>query len=117
LKFKIDENLPAEYTSILEGAGFQADTVADENLSGSDDHVLVERCRIDGRIFMTLDLDFANIQAYAPQSLSGIIVFRSKSQDKRTLVMLLERLVPALSKRSPERQLWIVEPDRIRIRE
>ena len=46
-----------------------------------------------------------------------IVVFRSGSQDKPTLVALLERLVPALLQFSPEHQLWIVEPDRIRYRE
>ena len=30
MKFKIDENLPREYASILRDAGFSADTVADE---------------------------------------------------------------------------------------
>lgn len=66
---------------------------------------------------MTLDLDFGNIQAYPPQSYSGIVVFRSKSQDKATLIRLFERLLRTLAQRSPERQLWIVEHDRIRIRE
>jgi hypothetical protein len=66
---------------------------------------------------MTLDLDFANVQAYPPKSHSGIVVIRSKSQDKRTLIGLLKRLVPALIQRSPEQQLWIVEQDRIRYRE
>ncbi len=66
---------------------------------------------------MTLDLEFGNIKAYPPESFSGIIVFRSKSQDKVTLTQLLERLLPMLKTRSPERQLWIVEHDRIRIRE
>lgn len=117
MKFKIDENLPAEYKSILEHAAFQAETVADENLSGKDDSVVVECSRIEGRILMTLDLDFANIQAYPPSLFSGIVVFRSKSQDKATLIKLLELIVPAFSKRSPERQLWIVEFDRVRIRE
>jgi len=35
LKFKVDENLPTEYASILRGAGFDADTVSDEKLSGA----------------------------------------------------------------------------------
>jgi hypothetical protein len=33
LKFKIDENLPLEFAAILQGAGIEADTVADEDLS------------------------------------------------------------------------------------
>jgi hypothetical protein len=35
LKFKVDENLPTEYAPILREAGFEADTVSDEKLSGA----------------------------------------------------------------------------------
>lgn len=66
---------------------------------------------------MTLDLDFANVQAYPPSSHSGVILFRPKSQHKALLIDLLARLVPVLTRGSPERQLWIVENDRIRIRQ
>jgi hypothetical protein len=66
---------------------------------------------------MTLDLDFANVQAYPPKSQSGILVFRFKSQDKLALIGLLKRFVRALRQRSPAQQLWIVEHDRIRYRE
>jgi hypothetical protein len=34
---KIDENLPREYASLLRDARFEADTVEDEGLAGSDD--------------------------------------------------------------------------------
>ena len=117
MKFKVDENLPTEYASILRVAGFEADTVSDEKLSGATDSVLSERCRAEDRVLMTLDLDFANVQAYPPKSHPGIVVFRSKSQDKPTLVALLKRLVPVLLQLSPKHQLWIVGPDRIRYRE
>jgi len=116
LKFKVDENLPTEYTSILRGAGFEADTVSDENLSGASDSVLSERCCTEDRVLMTLDLDFANVRAYPPKSHPGIVVLRSKSQDKPRFVALLKRR-PVLLQLSPKHQLWIVEPDRIRYRE
>jgi predicted nuclease of predicted toxin-antitoxin system len=117
LKFKVDENLPAEHAAILREAGHEADTVADQKLSGSDDSTLAERCRTGDRILLTLDLDFANVQSYPPKSHAGIIVFRSNSQDKSTLISLLRRLLPVLAGRSPNGQLWIVERDRIRYRE
>ena len=117
MKFKVDENLPTEYAPILREAGFEADSVSDEKLSGAGDSVLSERCRAEDRVLMTLDLDFANVQANPPKSHPGIVVFRSKSQDKPTLVALLKRLVPGLLQLSPKHQLWIVEPDRIRYRE
>lgn len=40
MKFKIDENLPAEAAEILRDAGFVADTVGDEDLSGADDETI-----------------------------------------------------------------------------
>ena len=117
MNFKTDENLPAEFEPVLRNSGFEADTVGEEGLSGSKDSVVFERCHAEDRVLLTLDLDFANVRAYPPKSHSGIIVFRTKSQDKRTLIALLERLVPVLKRRSPRQQLWIVEYDRIRYRE
>ncbi len=117
MKFKIDENLPAEHAAILREAGHEADTVADQKLSGADDLAVSERCQAEDRILLTLDLDFANVQAYPPKSHSGIVVIRSSVQDKMTLISLLKRMLPVLRQRSPKQQLWIVEQDRIRYRE
>ena len=109
LKFKIDENLPAEFAAILGDAGFEAATVAEETLTGATDTLLLERCRAERRVLVTLDLDFANAQAHPPGTHSGVLVFRSKAQDKLTLISLLKRTVPVLKGRSPEGQLWIVQ--------
>lgn len=117
MKFKVDENLPAEYAAILRDSGCEADTVGEESLSGSEDDVLFRHCCSGGRVLITLDVDFANVRAYPPESHCGIVVLRSKSQDKATLIGLLKRVLPTLVKRSPEKQLWIVEQDRIRYRE
>jgi hypothetical protein len=40
-----------------------------------------------------------------------------KAQDKITLVSMLRRLILVLRERSPEGQLGVVQPDRIRFRE
>lgn len=117
MKFKIDENLPAEFATILRQAGFEAATVADERLSGTTDPTLLDRCRAETRVLVTLDLDFASVQAHPVGTHAGIVVLRSKNQDKLTLISLLNRLVPVLKRRSAEGQLWIVQPDRIRYRE
>jgi hypothetical protein len=44
LKFKIDEILPAERVKLFAEAGFAADTVDQEHLSGSEDVVRFARC-------------------------------------------------------------------------
>jgi predicted nuclease of predicted toxin-antitoxin system len=117
LKFKVDENLPTEHAAMLQDAGHEADTVADQKLTGSDDSVLFERCQAEGRILLTLDLDFGNVRAYPPKSHFGIVVFRSRTQDKPTLVALLKRLLPVFGNRTHTQQLWFVENDRVRYRE
>ena len=116
MKLKIDENLPAECATLLRRAGFEADTVADEHLAGSDDSVLANRAQEEYRVLVTLDLDFSSIRTYPPSQHAGIIVLRPKRQDKRTVLRLMERIVLALTNRTPTGELWIVEPDRIRFR-
>ena len=103
MKFKIDENLPAECAALLRKVGFPADTVAEERLPGASD--------------ASLDMDFANVRAYPPDIHEGIIVFRSKSHDRSGLVSQLQRVRPVLKQKSAEKEFWIVEQNRIRIRD
>jgi predicted nuclease of predicted toxin-antitoxin system len=113
VRFKLDENLPEEAAGILRDAGFAADTVGDENLSGADD---ASTSSSEGRILVTLDLDFANIRAYPPGEHCGIIVLRVKRQDKLSIFAHVRRLAVALSLRNPTGELWIVDGNRIRFR-
>jgi hypothetical protein len=78
LKLKIDENLPNGCAGILRGEGFEADTVTDERLTGAEDSAIALKAQGEGRVLITLDLDFANIRACPPAEYAGIIVGRSK---------------------------------------
>jgi predicted nuclease of predicted toxin-antitoxin system len=117
VKLKIDENLPVEAAGIFQSAGFDAHTVGDEKLSGANDDVVVGASRSEGRILVTLDLDFANIRAYPPGEHAGIVVLRLKHQDKPTVLVHLRRLAMALARRDPAGELWIVDGNRIRFRQ
>ncbi len=117
MKFKTDENLPIEVAITLREARFDAETVLDEALSGTADEILAAHARSEARVLVTLDLDFANIQAYPPCRHAGIIVLRLNRQDKASVVALLRRAIPVLQQRSPVGELWIVQHDRIRFRE
>ena len=117
MNFKIDENLPAEAAAVLRDAGFAADTVADEHLSGANDETVATTSRSEGRILVTLDLDFANIRAYPPAEHTGIIVLRVRHQDKPTVLAYVRRLAAALTRRNPTGELWIVDGNRIRFRQ
>ena len=96
--------------------GLQAETVADEGMTGADDSALATASRSEGRILVTLDLDFANIRAYPPADYAGIIVLRPKRQDKHSVLDLVHRFALVLVNRPTAGELWIVESDRIRFR-
>ena len=117
MRFKIDENLPREVSRLLCEHGHDAVSVFDQTLSGEKDPVLFEVCQNERRVLMTLDLAFANIQAYPPATAAGIIVLRLVQQYKPRVLEAVEKLIPSFATKSVSQQLWIVEKDRIRIRE
>jgi predicted nuclease of predicted toxin-antitoxin system len=49
VKFKTDENLPREAATVLQSAGFDAETVWSEALSGAPDEILADRARREAR--------------------------------------------------------------------
>jgi predicted nuclease of predicted toxin-antitoxin system len=66
MKFKTDENLPSEVVDHLRLAGFDAMTVVERRLSGAPDARVAAVCHDEGRVLVTLDLDFADIRAHPP---------------------------------------------------
>jgi hypothetical protein len=76
--------------------------------------VTANRVQKEFRVVITLDLDFAHIQAYPPGYYAGIVGLRSKTQGKATVVGYVRNLIGILQHRSPSRELWIVQRDRVR---
>ncbi len=106
LRFKIDENLPTEAAALIQAAGHECHTVFDEGLAGTPDPVLSERCRAEGRVLLTLDLDFADIRSYPPDRFAGIVVFRPFEPDRECVLRLLSRVLPLLARDSPDGALY-----------
>ena len=117
MRFKVDENLPIEVADLLVQAGHNASTVASEGLSGVADPGIASVCRQEERVLITLDMDFADIRTYPPGILPGIVVMRLVRQDKTSILRAFSRILPEFSQGQPSGALWIVEADRIRIRE
>lgn len=116
MQFKIDENLPIEITELLTKAGHDAKTVNDQQLQGSKDPVLIEICKNEKRVLVTLDTYFSDIRAYPPEKFSGIIVLRVKSQAKHHVIKVFSNIIPLISHEPLIQHLWIVEETKIRIR-
>lgn len=117
MKFKIDENLPVEVSTILDNAGHDSTTVPQQNLEGSPDLRLSVVCQQEHRALVTLDLDFADIRLYPPQDYAGIIVLRLSRLSKTVIQSVMQALLPILSQEPLAGKLWIVDEMRVRIRD
>ena len=116
LRFKIDENLPVEIADLLEEAGYEAETVWSEQIQGSSDIEVLELCRAENRIMVTLDMDFSDIRRYKTEDYQGIILLRISSQSKHSVLSLFKKVIPNLGCYDLIGHLWIVQKERIRIR-
>ena len=80
MRFKLDENLPAEMADLFNRAGHDAVTVLDQQMGGVSDPDLATVCVQERRAMVTLDIDFSDIRTYRPSAYSGIVVFRLNNQ-------------------------------------
>jgi predicted nuclease of predicted toxin-antitoxin system len=116
MQFKIDENLPFEIKELLENAKHDVKTVNEQHLQGAEDYALINICKNEKRVLITLDTDFSDIRTYPPQEYSGIIVLRVINQAKHHILEIFLRALPIIDRETLDRHLWIIEESRIRIR-
>jgi predicted nuclease of predicted toxin-antitoxin system len=117
MRFKVDENMPIEAAEALRRAGHDAATVLEQRHGGGTDAQLAAFCQREGRILITLDMDFADIRAYPPAEFPGLVVLRLRQQDKPYVLSVVAGMMRLLDREPLERHLWIVEETRVRIRE
>ncbi len=118
MKFKLDENFGSRIRILFQNQGFDVKTVFEQNLQGCPDQRLYEACINEKRCLVTLDLDFADITRFPSAKTCGIVVIRiPRHQSYNLLEKMINQFLQTLSTMSVENNLWIVEPNRIRIHE
>jgi predicted nuclease of predicted toxin-antitoxin system len=116
MRFKVDENLPAEVAAALRDAGHDAPTVLDQEAGGMPDTSLAALVKQEARALLTLDQGFADLRSYPPAEYAGLVVLRLKKQDKLHLLSVMPKLIATLKSEPLKGRVWIVEESRIRIR-
>jgi len=116
-RFKLDENLPRDAGVLLRDAGHNVHTVIEERLGGHADSEILGVCLNEGRVLVTLDLDFADIRLYPNGTHSGIWVLRSPSHSIESILALVRGALTVLDTEACENRLWIIEHGRVRIRD
>lgn len=114
MKFKLDENLPADLATYLSEAGHDVEDVVAEGLGGEEDPPVLARATAEGRMLLTFDLDFADVRRYPPGRHAGIVVFRLHDQRWRTLQGPVKRLLAGGKLEDLEGGLALVDESRVR---
>jgi predicted nuclease of predicted toxin-antitoxin system len=117
LKFKLDENIPELVRQSLLALGLDAHTVADEGLAGATDEKVIQACVAEGRVLITLDLDFSDIRAYPPGSNPGIWVLRPPKQTFKAIDALVAAALRLVAAEPVQGQLGVIDEKRVRIRD
>lgn len=116
-RFKLDENLPRDAEALLRKVGHDVDTILDEHLGGNPDSRVFDASQAEDRILVTFDLDFSDIRVYSPAGHAGIWVLRPHTQSIENTLALLKSALLVLETEPTRGRLWIIEPERVRIRE
>jgi len=91
MKVKLDENLGHSHLELLQKAGYEADRVHEEGLSGISDEELWQHTCKEQCFFITLDLDFSDVRRFPPGDHPGILLIRARSRSRETILTVLKR--------------------------
>jgi predicted nuclease of predicted toxin-antitoxin system len=116
VKFKVDENLPARATTLLQKRGHDAMTVEAEGLAGREDSAVFAAALREDRILVTLDRGFADIRQYQPGRHPGIIVIRLHDHRPPLIEGVLQELLSQHDLESLAGCTVIAQPGAFRIR-
>jgi predicted nuclease of predicted toxin-antitoxin system len=114
--FKTDENIHQEIADLLRHQGHDALSVFDQGMRGYSDEEVAAVCQHEGRVLVTLDLDFSNILAFPPEDYAGIIILRLHDPSRPSVKTAIQRLMPLLNTEQLVGHLWTVDEAGIRIR-
>jgi predicted nuclease of predicted toxin-antitoxin system len=118
VKIRLDENLGSLGKPLLETDGHDVMTVAEQQMSGAADEHLHRHCRDEGRVLVTLDHDFGQTIRFSLNDTPGIVVLECKGRMSPPMILArMTELATLLRTQTIDRELWIVEPGRIRIHE
>jgi predicted nuclease of predicted toxin-antitoxin system len=85
MKVKLDENISVLVAVPLRALGHDVDSVIDEHLAGAVDDVVWTAAQREGRLLVTLDLDFSDIRKFTPGTHHGLVLLRLRDPSRRAV--------------------------------
>ncbi|MFW6133624.1 MAG: DUF5615 family PIN-like protein [Planctomycetota bacterium] len=115
MQIKIDENLPRRAAELLRELGHDVQTVAQEDLTGAEDHRVWQAAQQEQRLLITQDLDFSDMRDYRPGEHAGLLLLRLKLPGRNALLAAIERLFRTENVASWGRCLVIASETKLRV--
>jgi len=116
MRLKLDENLPRRLKALLGVLQHEVATAEDEHLLAQPDTVVAAAARNEGRILLTLDVEFADLRKYPPGSHPGVILFRPRSSGAVSVSRFVETFVRETKLQTLAGCVVVVDTERTRVR-
>ncbi|MGB8473117.1 MAG: DUF5615 family PIN-like protein [Candidatus Acidiferrum sp.] len=87
MKIKLDENLPASLTSLIESRGHEVYSICEEGLIGHTDVEVWSAAQRESRFLITQDLDFPDLRRFFPGTHHGILLVRLRTPNRENLAL------------------------------
>ena len=116
MKLKLDENLSRHLKPLLTALGHDVLTTTDEGLLSRPDTEIVRAAITEGRMLLTLDVEFADLRKHPPGSHPGIIRFRPVSLGPVSVNRFIADFLGSTDLRKLAGCVAVVEPGRVRVR-
>ena len=117
MKFLIDVPISPKVCQFLNQLGYDSVHAFEVKLAQATDREIIEHAVLEGRIIISMDLDFGTILALSKQRKPGVILFRINTPDTERISAFLKRVVKTYPSDTLGRSITIVEDLRVRIRE
>lgn len=116
MRLKLDENLSRHLKATLAVLGHDVTTAADEGLLGQSDTAVGAAAAREGRVLLTLDLEFGDLRKYPPGTHPGVVLFRPRSFGPLAVNRFVERFAQESDLQELAGAVVVVEPGRVRVR-
>jgi predicted nuclease of predicted toxin-antitoxin system len=116
MKLKLDENLSRYLKPTLGALGHDVATAADEGLLSQPDPTVAAHAKREGRMLLTLDVEFGDLRKYPPGTHPGVVLFRPPTYGPLTVNRLVTEFVRRVELPLLAGCVAVVEPARVRIR-
>ena len=116
MKLKLDENLSRHLKPVLIKLQHDVMTVAVQNLLSRPDTEVARAAFKEGRMLLTLDIEFADLRKYPPGSHPGVILFRPRSLSPLSVNKFIADFVRSTDLNRLAACVAVVDPVHVRVR-